>query len=426
MAVLVAAAMPVRIFQSVPVVSSASVLDVLLIVVGATLFLDLAFRPVETGYRALFWLLCLPLVLTTVSVVWSEDRNTTVRAALVYAEGLVAYLFVVRELAGLSPARVITYIKRYAYLLIIPGVLLLLHVPGFAPAEPGLDHSSGDYLAFYSRLSHPVLGRSNNLATVLAFFAPILLYWGHTRHKRTFTRAGLITVVAIFATLSRGVLLAFIIAGLLYTPLADRRHRAAGRGLKMKVVATVALGALAVGVFYIVNAPTNNFFKDRLSIQNVQQRSELYSNAFQEIATNPLLGQGSGVASAIPLSTPSTNAVTLDVYNSVPAATPTASQPRIDVHNTYVQQAVYYGLPLGLLISLALCGIAGVFLARRRATALAGVIAYALMVQLISFLFESSFEGTVLRVLFYMSVGLATALLRAVEGEATAAGGPLR
>ena len=426
MTVLVAAAMPIRIFQSVPIVGSASVLDVLLIIVGTTLFLDLAFRPVDTGYRALFWLLCLPLVLTTVSLAWSEDRNATMRVALVYAEGLVAYLFVLRELHGLSPSRIVTYIKRYAYLLIIPCLLLLLHVPGFAPAQPGLDHSSGDYLSYYSRLSHPVLGRSNNLATLLAFFAPILLYWGHTRYNRGVTRAGLITVAAIFATLSRGILLAFVIAGLLYTPLADRRRRTGGGGLKMKIAATVALGALAVGVFYLVNAPTSNFFKDRLSIQNVEQRGELYSSAFKQIATDPLLGQGGGVASVVPLTTPSTSALTLDVYNAVPPTNPTTQRPHVDVHNTYVQQAIYYGLPLGLLISLGLCGIAGVFLARRRTTALAGIIAYALMVQLISFLFESSFEGTVLRVLFYMSVGLATALLRAVETEATAAGDSLQ
>jgi O-antigen ligase len=194
----------------------------------------------------------------------------------------------------------------------------------------------------------------------------------------------------------------------------------------MKIAATVALGALAVGVFYLVNAPTSNFFKDRLSIQNVEQRGELYSSAFKQIATDPLLGQGGGVASVVPLTTPSTSALTLDVYNAVPPTNPTTQRPHVDVHNTYVQQAIYYGLPLGLLISLGLCGIAGVFLARRRTTALAGIIAYALMVQLISFLFESSFEGTVLRVLFYMSVGLATALLRAVETEATAAGDSLQ
>jgi hypothetical protein len=422
MIVLVAAAMPVRVFQSVPVVSSASVLDLLLVLVGATLFLDLAFRPVETGYRSLFWLLSLPLVFTFVSLVWSGDRNATLRAVLIYAEGLVAYLFVLRELAGLSPARVMTYISRYAYLLIVPGVLLLLHVPGFAPAEPGLDPSSGDYLSYYSRLSHPVLGRSNNLAAVLAVFVPVLLYWGHTRHDRRFTRAGLVTTVALCATLSRGVLLAFVIAGLLYIPLADRRRRAAGGGLGVKVAASVAVGVLAIGIFYAVNPPTHDFFKDRLSTENVDLRGELYSDAFNAIAANPLLGQGAGVATAFPHTTPGTEVATLDLYSALPPTNPIARQSRFDVHNTYVQQALYFGLPIGLLISLALCGIAGVFAARRKTTALAGVIAYALMVELVSFLFESSFEGTVLRVLFYMSVGLLAALLRAVESESATGG----
>ena len=87
------------------------------------------------------------------------------------------------------------------------------------------------------------------------------------------------------------------------------------------------------------------------------------------------------------------------------------------VHNTYLQQVLYFGLPLGLLVSLALVGTAGMFLARGRSIAIAGVIGCSLMVQLVIGLFESSFEGRVLRVLFYLSMGLATALLRAVEGE---------
>ena len=47
--------------------------------------------------------------------------------------------------------------------------------------------------------------------------------------------------------------------------------------------------------------------------------------------------------------------------------------------------------------------------ANRHSRALSGVIAYTILVQLVSFLFESSFEGTVLRVLFYLSIGLAVA-----------------
>lgn len=400
MAVLLAAAMPYRISGSFPIVNSVSVLDILLIVAAVTLFLDLAFRPLDTGYRPLFWLLCLPLVLSVLSIVWSQDRPATVRASLVYVEGVVAYLFVVRELGGLSPARVITYIKRYAYLLIIPGVLLLMHVPGFGPQEPGLSQSSGEYISYYTRLSHPILGRSNNLATVLAFFAPLLFYWGYTRRDRRITRAALITFLAIFVTLSRGVLLAFLVAGLLYALLAAGRRRVPGRGLGGRVATTVALGAIAIAIFYSVNPATQEFFAGRLSLANVSERSALISMSFPKIASRPVLGYGAGVA---------------------PDNDPFLGQ---GVHNTFLQQVLYFGLPLGLIVSLVLCGVAGVFLARRRWTALAGVIAYALMVQLVIFLFESSFEGTVLRLLFYMSVGLATALLRSVEAESpTTAGG---
>lgn len=392
MAVLLAAAMPVRISGSFPLINSLSILDILLIVAAATLFLDLAFRPLDLGYRELFWVLCLPMVVLTVSIVWSHDRPATLRSLLIYTEGLVAYLFVVRELVGTDPVRVMTYIKRYAYLLIIPGILLLLHVPGFSPQVPGLSQTSGDYLSYYTRLSHPILGRSNNLATLLAFLTPILLYWGHARRDRRFTRAGVVTVAAIFLTQSRGVLLAFVIAGVLYAPIALGRRTAGSGGLAAKVAATIAVGALAVGVLYQLNPETQQFFAGRFTLANVEARSELISASFTGIADSPLLGYGGGAA-------------------------PAGDAALVSVHNTFLQQVLYFGLPLGLLVSLALWGTVVVFLARRSSAALAGVIAYALIVQLVSFLFESTLEGTVLRVLFYLSLGLATALLRSIESE---------
>jgi hypothetical protein len=73
--------------------------------------------------------------------------------------------------------------------------------------------------------------------------------------------------------------------------------------------------------------------------------------------------------------------------------------------------------------SLALCATAGVFLVRRWSNAFAGVIAYTVIVQLVIFMFESSFEGTVLRVIFYLSIGLAAGLLRAMESESPRAAG---
>lgn len=392
MIVLLAAALPVRVVASFPIIQTVSVLDVLLILVAVTLVLDLSFRPLDTGDRRLFLLLCLPLVLSVLSLVWSQDRPATLRASLVYAEGVVAYLFVVRELDGLSPARVITYIKRYAYLLIIPGVLLLLHVPGFHPQVDDVSRTSGEYISFFSRLSHPILGRSNNLATVLAFFAPLLLYWGHTRRDRRATLAAIVTFLAIFLTLSRGVLLAFVVAGLFYLLVAGRSSAPRG-GMGSKVAATVALGAVAIAFFYSVNPATHEFFGTRFGVANVSERSTLISMSLPKIENRPFLGYGAGVA---------------------PENDPLLAE---GVHNTFVQQVLYFGLPLGLVMSAILLGIAGVFLARRRVQPIAGVIAYAVMVELVIFAVESSFEGTVLRLLFYLSIGLAVGLLRAVESE---------
>jgi O-Antigen ligase len=394
MVVLLAAAMPTRISGSFPLIHSVSILDILLVVAAVTLLLDLSYRPLDVGYRALFRILCVPVILSLASLAWSQDRSQTLRALLIYVEGLVAYLFVLRELNGLSAARIVGYIARYAILLIIPGVLLLLHVPGFGPQLPAsVSHSAGDYLSYYSRFSHPVIGRSNNIASVLVFFPAILMYWGHTRNSRTITWAGLLTCLAIFLTLSRGTLLAFLLAGLLYAALPRTRVEASAAGWRRKVVSVLAAGVIAIIVLYSVNPATHEFFAGRLGTANVTGRASLISMAVPKLADRPVLGYGSGV-------TPDKN--------------PDLAE---GVHDTYLQQALYFGLPLALAVSVALWAIAAFFLKRRRSIPIAGVIGYTVMVELISFLFESSLEGTVLRVLFYLCIGLLAGLLRSVESE---------
>jgi O-antigen ligase len=399
MAVLIVGAMPFRVYGSFPVVNSISILDILLLLAAFTLMLDLAFRPLDTGYRGLFLILSVPLIVSVISLAWSQDRPATLRSALIYFEGLIAFLFVVRELEGLSPTRVMNYLRWFAYLLIIPAILLLLHVPGFAPQELGLSETSGTYASYYTRLSHPILGRSNNLATVLAFLAPLLLYWGYSRRDRRFTRAGYVVLLAILLTLSRGVILALLIGGAAYL-LFVRSQRMSSGGLAGKIAVAAGLGAVAIGVFYTVNPSTHEYFQDRLTLANVTGRQDVLSEGFGKVSSRPILGFGAGV--------------TPDEDTTLEAG----------VHNTYLQQALAFGLPVGLLVSLALCAIVGVFLARRRFTPLAEVIGYTIIVQLVIFAFESSFEGTVLRVLFYLSVGLAVGLLRSVEAESRTAVGP--
>jgi O-antigen ligase len=413
MLLFLAAAMPVRFVHGLPLLSSASVLDVAVVIAGASLWLDLAFRPLDTGYPQLFALLCAPPLIAVVSLAWSHDRSLTLRTMLEYTEGLILYLFVIRELAGLSAQRVTAYISRYAYLMIIPAIFLLLHVPGFQPRVQ-VRHTSGDYLTYFSRFSHPILGPSNNLATVLAFVAPLLLYVGHARANRRATFAGAAAAIAIVLTLSRGVLLSFAIGALLYPLLTIGRGKGAATGFAAKVAATVALAGVGLGIFYLVNPPTHAFFANRLSSANLHVRAKAYEYAAGSIAKHPFVGLGAGVVGAGPQAptAPPAAAATL-----LPVATAPAALSGVDIHNTYLQQALYFGIPLAALLSLMLFGIVGFFVSRSRLTPLAGVIAYTVLVELVSFAFESSFEGTILRMLFYLSIGLLAAVLRANEQE---------
>jgi O-antigen ligase len=394
---LLAAAMPVRLPVAVPVVGSVSVLDLVLIALLGTLYLDLPWRRLSWGPRPLAIALLIPPALSALSMLWTQDRDATLRSTIVYAEAVIAYLIVLRELEGLSAARVIAFLRRYAWLVTLPAVLLLLHVPGFQPEEPGLSPTSGDYLSYYSRLSHPVLGRSNNLATVLAILVPPLLYWGHTRRDRRATGAGLIALTAVVLTLSRGVLVAFAVGGLGYLLLLRRPSGSPRRPVLGKVVAATLGLAAAAAALYELNPDTREFFLGRLSPANVARRADLYSAAFQKIAEHPLVGYGAG---------------------AVPDGDPTLF---VDVHNTYLQQLLYYGLPLGVLVGAVVAALPIFFVARRWHAPVAGAVAYAVLVEAISFAFESSFEGTVLRVIFYLTLGLLVGLVRAAEAEAVGA-----
>jgi hypothetical protein len=417
MAVLLAAAMPIRVVHGLPLISSASILDLVIVCLAVTLLLDFAYRPLDTGYPHVLALLSVPLLIAVVSLAWSQEPGTTLRAVLEYSEGLILFLVVIRELAGLPAARVASYITRYAWLLLAPPVLMLLHVPGFQPRVE-VRRTSGDYLTYFSRFSHPVLGASNNLATVLAFVAPVLLYWGHARSDRRATLAGIMAGVGIVLTLSRGIMVSFALAALLYAPFAsasDGRRRGGG-GFGVRVGATVIGAFVALVGFYAFNPATHQFFANRLSSSNFHARAKAYSYALESIANDPLIGRGGGVIGAGPpvAATP----VKLDPYDPAAASQPPPAPVRYDVHDTYLQQAIYYGIPLATVLSLALFGVAGAFVLRGRTFPLAGVIGYTILVQLVSFVFESSFEGTNLRLLFFLSIGLLVSLMRAAEQEA--------
>jgi hypothetical protein len=400
MLVLLAAAMPVRVPLSLGPVNSVSVLDLLLIAAAASVYFRTALvHRLDSGDPRLLLLLTLPLGASTLSLLWSQDPAATVRSSLIYLEGLLAYLFVVQETRDLAPGQVLTYMRRFVYLLIVPGMLLLLHVPGFGPQEAGLSPSSGDYISYYTRLSHPVLGRSNNLATLLAFFVPPLLYWGARHRDARCTWAGLAALVGVVLTLSRGVILALVVAGLLYwlTRPQHQTERASPGRSTIRTALGVAVILAAVILLYLLNPTTNEFIADRVSTTNIETRWQLDSLALSKLIQSPLLGYGGGVA------------VELEAGLA------------LGVHNTYLQQALYYGVPLGLVVCMSLLQLCILFFSSKVRQDLGRVLGFSVLIQLLIFVFESSFEGTVLKVLFYLSLGLALGLLRSAENGSDAA-----
>lgn len=395
--VLIAAAAPFRFYGRFPLVASISVLDIALIIAAAIMLLRSAVERTDVGDRRLFWLLCVPPAVCALSILWSQDRAATVKETLTYLESLVAYTFAVQQTRGVPAQTIITWLRRYAYLLLVPPILMLLHIRGFEPEQPGLKPSNGGYITYFSRLGHPFIGASNNLATVLALLVFVLFFWGVRHRDRATTRAALVVLIAIVLTLSRGVISSLLIAILFYLVVnnstrvaaAIRRYRVLPR---LAIVATVLI--VSVVAFDHFNHNTHLYIGNRTSLTNVILREFRLGAGMTKLGERPWLGFGAGV-------TPDNDPVIAG-----------------GVHNTYLQQLLAYGVVLGLVVIISLVEVARRFL-HHGAGQLRQMVGLTVLAQLIIYVTEASFEGSVLRVLFYLFLGMLVGLLRADENEVT-------
>jgi hypothetical protein len=392
--VLLAAAAPYRVYGSFPVVASVSVLDAALLLAAAGMLLQMSMQGgAGVGDPRLFRLLCVAPVMSAVSALWSQDLAATVRDTLSYAEGIVAYVYTVRQTRGLPPEVVVGWLRRFACLLLVPSLLMYLHVPGFAPEEPGLGVTTGDYISYFTRLSHPFIGRSNNLASVLAMVVVVLFYWGTSRHDRASSRVALLTTVAIVLTVSRGVILALVLAGILHLATRTRPRRPPlNRRTAARAVAVLTVVAAAAWSFYLINPDTRLYISGRLSLSNVLLRETRFSDGFAKLGDRPFLGFGSGVLPDSDLSIAG------------------------GVHDTYLQQLLAYGVVLGLVVVVSLVEVARYFF-QQRESGLSRAIGLTVVAQLVIFAVEASFEGALLRVLTYLLLGMLVGLLREDERD---------
>jgi O-antigen ligase len=342
------------------------------------------------GDRWLVVLVAVLPVLAATSLLWTIDLPETIQSTVSYGEALVAFVFAVQQTDGLPVDRIVRMLRRFLYVLLLPAVLMLTHVPGFAPQTPGLSPTSGDYLSYFSRLSHPFMGRSNNLATVLLLLSIVLVHRAITHRDRATSVAALVCTVAVVLTLSRGALLA-LAAAAVFSLLFRRRPERGVRRRAAFATAGFCVVVTAVGwLLYVVYPPVQEFIGGRFSDANLLSRESRFTDGLGYLLQRPLWGYGAG---------------------ALPARDPTIAG---GVHNTYLQQLLAYGVVLGFLAVLSLVGLAHHFL-RGRSDGMRRAVGLTLVALLVNLSVESSFEGAALRVVIFLLLGMLVGLVRAAE-----------
>jgi len=401
---VVAAAFPVRLRYSFAVFGSFTVLDVVFVLLsGATAFyLLITGEAPRTGDRKVALLLAVPFIICFLSLAWSDDAPATLRQVGIFSEAIVAYWVAVNVFRQMSTHRLFLYTAAFVALLLLGSVLSLIQVPGFQPPTYGLEEGTREYYtfltAYYARLGNPFYGLSNDFASVLSLFVLPLLAWGVSSRKALYLIVSAAAFAGLVLTQSRGVIAATLLGGLLFLVVQRRRLR---RMLPAVVIGSAMM--LGFGYFYYrLNEAVQVYLGDRLQITTIEARREILSAGWRHLGDSPIIGFGAGV---------------------VPEGDPLVAD---GVHNTYLQQMLYYGVPLGLAATGALWLVAIRFLRWPvRPNDISGMIAtsvgLSVLVQLAIFLGETSFEATLPKTAFYFFIGLSVAILRTGSSNANVA-----
>nr|WP_300144140.1 hypothetical protein [Propionicimonas sp.] len=371
---LVAAALPVRF--PVPVLGrSVSIFDLAvaaLLVPWLVLVRRHGWPRVPWPYLVLGGLL---LGLGVVSLAWTVDRGDTLVHVVGSAESLLVFGYAVTFLRRTGERAWHRWAQCFVVLLVVPGLLLWLGVPGFGPPAE-VDPRSGDYWSYFVRLSHPFIGRSNNLAALLVLLAVPLSSWALRTRRRLDVTAALGAAVALVLTLSRGALLSLGLVLVVFLAGDRRLRRPVIRALRW-VLPVIAVAALVAAL----NPLTRELILARLSAVNIQARLDLLALFRDEFGPRWLLGAGAGTG--------------------------------VDVHNTYAQQLLSFGLIGGtaVIVAIVLTGIWWFRPHPHTRPVLTRIVGLGVAAALLSFAVESSFEGTLLRPLIWLVWGMLATLV---------------
>jgi O-antigen ligase len=141
------------------------------------------------------------------------------------------------------------------------------------------------------RASGPI-GEANDFAYVLATAVPLAVYlaWRHREHRVLWLVAGVVLLVTIALTFSRGAVVGLAVAAL----WAALHSRTVAKGLVGAVVGAAVVG----GVLVAVDSPWVNdrlHAKTAVADENWASREALWRGAIDMFQEQPLLGVGTGL-----------------------------------------------------------------------------------------------------------------------------------
>ena len=404
LALITSAAFPYRLETSTGPFATVSVLDFAFLVASMVVAVSACRRGrLSIGHRGVALALALPPLLAVCSLLWAVDAQLATKAVTLYVYALGLYVVVVNLLDD-APAQFIAALFGWFAVVMLTGALLLyFRVPGFdlfAATDAPIDLDR--IAAAYARFSHPYIGLSNDFAPILAFTLFAILGLSRSRPSRWVKPLAALLAVGVFLTFSRGIMVGLAIVGLAYWTASRFSFRLVAKAAVVGIVVGVAVFAFASRYAFSVGERQltgRDIVIDRLSNPaTVELRAEGYRTTLAVVWQRPLLGYGTGV------------------FDPDRAGQLTTS------HSTYLQQLLFYGVPLGLLSSAAWIALAYVFWNWRSRTPdarrFARAVAAALTVILIAAAIETFMEATVPRLLIYLFMGMSTVLLNAYDAPA--------
>lgn len=396
-------ALPFRIRTKIFIFNSVSIVDIALLFFSIALLSYIFYNngKLYVGNKTIFLLLFTPLIIGIFSIAWSEDIFQTIEFIVINIEAVLSYLVTVNLLRKSESDWIMSLMANFALLVIISSILSYFRVTGFAPYVP-YEVGSAEYNAFiasyYTRLSSPLLGLSNALATVLAYLLFPIWAWYILFGKKKYSLLTSIILFAIIMTISKGTLLAILIT----IPFFFYWQKPEVKRILKPLFLAVIISAIGFVAAYAFSDQFRIYAKYVFNFKHVlystgAERFQRFQAGINLIERAPILGYGAGVISS-----------------------DFGFQGHI--HNAYLELMVYFGIPLGIISIASLIMLLFGFKHPTKkcdiSSKLSLSVVSAILCQLIIFFIEASYEGAILKVIFYFCIGISVALVNSLTHQA--------